>query len=155
MPIVISAFKNTFCFSFLQQREARRHEQELNPHYLKSASRGRVSKEGNEYEVPPVAALDLTVPLQIPGLASSDKYLKVPSTSSKKSAKKLKKKKRSKRKGSDDDEQDDADAEDSSAPVHVVNTVIEMPDGAIISDNEESHLPQDDPHRALDIDLDM
>ena len=118
-------------------------------------SKGGVPKESNDTDVPPVAALDLSVPLHIPGLASSDQYLKVPSRSSKKNAKKLKKKKRSKHKGSDEDENEDADAEDSSAPVHVVNTVIEMPDGATISDNEDSRLPQDDPHRALDIDLDM
>ena len=39
---------------------------------------------------------------------------------------------------------------------HVVNTDVgEMPEGANISDdNEPDDRPEDDPHRALDIDLD-
>lgn len=96
-----------------------------------------------------MASLELNVPLQVPGLASSDRYLKVPS----KKSKKLKKKKRSK--GKDKSSDEDADAEDSSAPTHIVNVTTEMPEGATVSDNEDSRLPEDDPHRALDIDLDV
>lgn len=40
-------------------------------------------------------------------------------------------------------------------PVHVVNTFIEMPEGAHLSDDDENNKNNvDDPHRALDIDLD-
>jgi AP-3 complex subunit delta len=41
--------------------------------------------------------------------------------------------------------------------IHVVNTVIEMPEGAIMSDSEDKNFDNDpnDPHRALDIDLDV
>lgn len=42
------------------------------------------------------------------------------------------------------------------APMHVVSSLIEMPEGASISDAEDKdHNEMDDPHRALDIDLDM
>jgi AP-3 complex subunit delta-1 len=136
-----------------KQREARKVEQDLNPHYLKPSSKVKAAAVSNDSDMPPVATLDLNVPLKIPGLISSDKYLNVPSRS-KKNAKKTKKKKRSKNKGSDEDANEDADAEDSSAPTHVVNTTIDMPEGATVSDNEDSHLPEDDPHRALNVDLD-
>lgn len=40
--------------------------------------------------------------------------------------------------------------------MHVVNTFIEMPEGASLSDNDEqNNTDLNDPHRALDIDLDM
>jgi hypothetical protein len=39
-------------------------------------------------------------------------------------------------------------------PLHVVNTTIEMPEGAVMSDNDDKNdLDVNDPHRALDIDL--
>lgn len=39
--------------------------------------------------------------------------------------------------------------------LHVVSSLIEMPEGASLSDNEEKDKNDiDDPHRALDIDLD-
>jgi len=138
------------CF---QLREARKFEQELNPHYLKPTAKSGLLRAsgGQSAEIPPVASLELNVPLQVTGLASSDKYLKVPS----KKTKKTKKKKRGKGKDKVSDEDADADAEDSSAPTHVVSSNIEMPEGATLSDNEDSHLPENDPHRALDIDLDM
>lgn len=41
-------------------------------------------------------------------------------------------------------------------PLHVVNTVVELPEGAIMSDTEDKATDDlDDPHRALDIDLDV
>lgn len=40
-------------------------------------------------------------------------------------------------------------------PMHVVSTFIEMPEGASISDNDDDGKKDvDDPHKALDIDLD-
>lgn len=46
--------------------------------------------------------------------------------------------------------------EESVVPVHMVNTDIgEMPEGAEVSDGEEpDSRPNDDPHKALDINLD-
>jgi hypothetical protein len=46
--------------------------------------------------------------------------------------------------------------EEDVAPLHVVNTDIgEMPEGAQLSDGEEpDSRPNDDPHKALDINLD-
>lgn len=39
--------------------------------------------------------------------------------------------------------------------LHVVSSLIEMPEGASVSDNDEKDKnDMDDPHRALDIDLD-
>lgn len=40
--------------------------------------------------------------------------------------------------------------------IHAVNTFIEMPEGASLSDNDDKDKPDiNDPHRALDIDLDL
>lgn len=40
--------------------------------------------------------------------------------------------------------------------LHVVNTFIDMPEGASVSDNEDKDRDDlNDPHRALDIDLDV
>lgn len=40
--------------------------------------------------------------------------------------------------------------------LHVVNTFIEMPEGASLSDNEDkNNADLNDPHRALDIDLEV
>lgn len=88
------------------------------------------------------------------GLASSNHYSspsKAYETDPDKQSKKDKKKKKKRKKdkvSSDDD--DDIQA------LHVVNTDIgEMPEGAELSDPDDNdNRPQDDPHRALDIDLD-
>jgi AP-3 complex subunit delta-1 len=93
----------------------------------------------------------LSVPLHIPTFASSDKYLNDGKKQKSKSKKSKKSKKKKNRKSSDEEEE-----EENNATVHVVNTVIEMPEGATVSDTEESALAENDPHRALaDIDLDM
>lgn len=49
-----------------------------------------------------------------------------------------------------------SEEEEDVAPLHVVNTDIgEMPEGAQVSDGEEpDSRPNDDPHKALDINLD-
>ncbi|CAG7729876.1 unnamed protein product [Allacma fusca] len=150
-----------------KQRETRRMEQELNPHYLKSSSKSSPTKK-SESDVPPIAKLELNVPLRIPGLASSDKYLEEASKSSSKSSKskkvsgsKEKGKKKKKRKHGADDENEEEERKATKSispepePIHVVSTAIEMPEGATLSDNEDSLLPENDPHRALNIDLDI
>lgn len=45
--------------------------------------------------------------------------------------------------------------EDDAGPSLVVNQNLDMPEGATFSDSESSHCNPDDPHRALDIDLDL
>lgn len=134
-------------------REQRMQEQELNPHYLKGS--GKSSKKGTtngpEDDMPPIEKLDLNVPLQIPSFASSDRYLQ----ESKKKSKKDKSGKKKKKKKSKAKESEEEEVEPEPETVHVVNTFIEMPEGATLSDTEESALHPDDPHRALDIDLDM
>ena len=85
----------------------------------------------------------------------SDKYLEE-SRKSQRKEKKSEKSKKSKKKAkkSKVELQSDSDS-DSPKPIHVVNTTIEMPEGAVISDNDDKNdLDLNDPHRALDIDLD-
>jgi len=131
----------------------------MNPHYLKGDLKSPLNSASKGYinvadEMPPVAELDLKVPLQIVGLASSDKYLRESKEKSGRDKKKDKSKKKNKKKHKKKEESDEE--EDEEEPIqHVVNTVIEMPEGATMSDNEESALDANDPHRALDIDLDM
>jgi len=42
-------------------------------------------------------------------------------------------------------------------PLHIVNTTLDMPEGVTMSDSEDKDGKYDpnDPHRALDIELDM
>uniref|UniRef100_A0A069DXV2 AP-3 complex subunit delta n=1 Tax=Panstrongylus megistus TaxID=65343 RepID=A0A069DXV2_9HEMI len=143
-----------------KMREARRQEQELNPNYLKS-----VNKNNNK-NVPAVTPIDLSVPLIIPGLTSSDKYLKKNNDTKTKENMKKKKKKKSKKVGGsfsgNDDEGDNVGEEDEDRNMPVKEVVVytgsgEMPDGAQDSGDDERFIDNrdnDDPHRALDINLD-
>lgn len=42
-------------------------------------------------------------------------------------------------------------------PIHIVNTTLDLPEGAEFTDNDDSDgkFDPDDPHRALNIELDM
>ncbi|KAF6198243.1 hypothetical protein GE061_007990 [Apolygus lucorum] len=99
-------------------REARRQEQAMNPNYLKSSSK--------EDKNVPVAQIDLTVPLIIPGLASSDKYL--PKDRSIHDKKKKKKRKDKKGKGTDEEEEGEVPSVGAES-VQVYTGREEMPDG--------------------------
>lgn len=128
----------------------------MNPHYLKdiakSPSKAMADQNGCG-DVPPIATLDLNVPLQIPTFASSDKYLEA--NHKKKKTKHVKKTKKGKKKSKNDKKSSDEEEEAAPQTFHVASTV-EMPEGATLSDTEEPGLPENDPHRALaDIDLDM
>lgn len=137
-------------------RETRMQNQELNPHYLKSSSKALKTITNGPDEMPPIEKLELNVPLQIPTFASSDKYLQESKQKKIKKDKSGKKKKKKKNKNKESGEEEEVEPEpEPEVPVHVVNTFIEMPEGATMSDTEESALALDDPHRALDIDLDM
>ncbi|XP_073973896.1 adaptor-related protein complex 3, delta 1 subunit-like garnet [Rhodnius prolixus] len=144
-------------------REARRQEQELNPNYLKSVNKNN----NNNRNVPSVTPIDLTVPLIIPGLASSDKYFKkTTDNTTKENMKKKKKKKKSKKIGGsfsgNDDEGDNVGEEEEDGNMAAKEVVIysgsgEMPDGAQDSGDDERFVDRrdnDDPHKALDINLD-
>nr|CAD7255949.1 unnamed protein product [Timema shepardi] len=84
------------------------------------------------------------------GLASSDKYYNLDLQSEKRQ------KKKKKRKGKKGGNAMVSSEEEGDTPVHVVNTDIgEMPEGAQLSDGDDhDSRPSDDPHKALDIDLD-
>ncbi|KAJ8950778.1 hypothetical protein NQ318_011271 [Aromia moschata] len=129
-----------------RSREARKYEQQNNPHYLKGNSTESSNGNGREdIENIPVAELDLNVPLKVVGHKRSDKYLKT-STDKKKSKKKSKKKHRSES-SSDENVQQEFTVE--------VKRDMELPEGATLSDSDSDHAHKDDPHRALDIDLDF
>ncbi|KAL0277639.1 UNVERIFIED_CONTAM: hypothetical protein PYX00_004861 [Menopon gallinae] len=131
-----------------KRRMARKMEQANNLYYLKSDEKER---ETNLKDIP-IHNIDLQVPLKIPGLASSDKYLEV-----KKGGKerKVSKKKKSTKKSSKKAEKSSSEDE-NAAPLVIVNTDIgEMPEGASLSDVEnEVEDMSNDPHRALNINLD-
>ncbi|XP_068238241.1 AP-3 complex subunit delta-1 isoform X2 [Palaemon carinicauda] len=134
-------------------RDARRAEQASNPYYVKSLSQSSPRPNHNNIQVDeiPVAALDLNVSLKIPGMTSLDKYQVVDGWEVGKKRHPKKQKKRSKRRG-----RVSSSSEEEVPQSHVVNTDVgEMPEGANFSDdNEPDDRPEDDPHRALDINLD-
>lgn len=83
------------------------------------------------------------------GLASSDKYF----TQKSKKNKLKKKKKKKRRKDSTDEEEDENEAQHSTVVVNRGRG--EMPEGAEDSGGEsDEHRDANDPHAALDIDLD-
>lgn len=103
-------------------------------------------------------SIDLKIPLQIPGVTSSDSYLRMTQIDNenrrlkKKMKKKLESKKSgSKKKGKRDDEDEDEEEENAPA-VKVLD--YEMPEGANVESGDEEKRDVNDPHRALDIDLD-
>ncbi|CAG9770235.1 unnamed protein product [Ceutorhynchus assimilis] len=135
-----------------KNREARKFEQQNNPHYLKGSLSSELnSSNGNEnIENIPVAELNLNIPpLKILGQKRSDKYLKLQQKEKKPKKKSKKKKKHHKSESSSDD--DNAD----TVPAVEVKQHMELPEGATLSDSESEQHKLDDPHRALDIDLDL
>ncbi|XP_045610088.1 AP-3 complex subunit delta-1 isoform X2 [Procambarus clarkii] len=134
-------------------RDARRAEQASNPYYVKSSALSSPRPNHNSIQVDeiPVTAIDLNVSLKIPGMTSLDKYQVVDGWQDGGKKRHKKQKKRSKRKG-----QASSSSDEEVHQLHVVNTDIgEMPEGAHLSDdNEIDDRPEDDPHRALDINLD-
>ncbi|XP_037028736.1 AP-3 complex subunit delta isoform X2 [Bradysia coprophila] len=135
----------------MKLREVRKIEQSHNPNYLKSTTKpNQIVKDGCE-DIP-IAELALEVPLKITSTKRSDKYLQDDQLGSKKKTKKTKKTKKSKHKLGISSE---SDGEEPVA-IHAVSTFIEMPEGASLSDNDDKDKHDvNDPHRALDIDLDL
>uniref|UniRef100_A0A182KBD6 AP-3 complex subunit delta n=1 Tax=Anopheles christyi TaxID=43041 RepID=A0A182KBD6_9DIPT len=152
-----------------KMRQARLLEQTNNPNYLKSAktkkSSGAEYQQHDSYDDIPIAEIALEVPLQIHSTKRSDKYLMDAERATRvfvgkgggRKEKGEKGGKKSKRRGKKSKRySDESDSEsDDPKPLHVVNTVIELPEGAILSDTEDkNNADPNDPHRALDIDLD-
>lgn len=130
-----------------KSREARKYEQQNNPHYLKgSDSSDKSNNRDNNIENIPVAEIDLNVPLKVVGHKRSDKYLNL-NDSRKKTKKKNKKKKHKSGSSSDDNA--------TEGPIVEVKRDLELPEGATLSDSDSSHGQIDDPHRALNINLDL
>ncbi|KAJ8734794.1 hypothetical protein PYW08_014044 [Mythimna loreyi] len=127
-------------------REARRQEQANNPHYLKDDS-----PRSYQQDDIPIAEIALEVPLQV-HTKRSDKYLISRESSSKKKKEKRTSKKRKSKKDKPSSESD------SEEEVQVARPAVaeggELPEGAALSDDEPA-APPDDPHRALDLDLDQ
>ncbi|GFS35853.1 AP-3 complex subunit delta-1 [Nephila pilipes] len=126
----------------LKRKEARMFEQANNPHYLKSNDK---IGDKNTDDIP-VVRFHLNVPLQIQGLSSSEKHGFRDNNISNKKQRKVKRKKKSK------NAKAHSESEEDIPPLHVVNIIEgEMPDGARSSEEDEGNA--DDPHRALNIDL--
>ncbi|XP_011315343.1 AP-3 complex subunit delta-1 [Fopius arisanus] len=142
-----------------RRRDLRKIEQENNPHYLKGHSSPKNyhynNDKSDDYDHIPIAKLDIPVSLKINSLSSKfsvdDKRLK-----SDKKKDKTKKKHHSK-KGKRDLKESSDEEQDNDYPAHFVNTGIgELPPGAELSDNDDNNISDvNDPHRALNIDLDI
>lgn len=170
-----------------KRREARKLEQENNPHYLKVSSNKNSSyhnsnNNGENFDNIPVAELDIPVSLKITDFRNSKKYLNIDEFNKKKHRKLDKKKRSKKNKGigfkvivkvylfifrsilntdflnilgrkssSSEDEQNE------NYPSQLVNTGIgELPPGAELSgSDDDDDVDANDPHRALNIDLDL
>lgn len=143
-------------------RQQRLLEQSNNPHYLKSndSKKTETNSPTNDADAYvnldeiPIAELSLEVPLQVLSMKRSDKYLedeKKP-IKEKKKHKKSKKSKKSKNKVA----YTTSESEDDTRPTPLVNTTLDMPEGVALSDSEDKDkFDPDDPHRALNIDLEI
>ena len=140
-----------------QKRIDRKREQANNPYYMKVSSNkssGQSSPKTGMADISdiPVESIELDVPLNIPGMTSWSKYEVVGSSRSGKKKHRVKKSKKGKRKGAVEES-----SSDNEAPAALVINKCdgEMPEGATLSDDDDNDSrPLDDPHRALDIDLD-
>ncbi|KAH8368088.1 hypothetical protein KR084_006867 [Drosophila pseudotakahashii] len=151
-----------------RQRMARLIEQSNNPHYLKStptASGG--SANADQYDnIDDIPITEL--PLDMEGVAAlrvgitkrSDKYLQEQQAAAqggKDGKKKHKKGKKSKKAKNKVAYNSSSESEGEPKPLHIVNTTLDMPEGVSMSDSEDKDGKYDpnDPHRALDIELDI
>ncbi|XP_051550196.1 AP-3 complex subunit delta-1-like isoform X4 [Myxocyprinus asiaticus] len=139
-----------------RRREARKQEQANNPFYIKASPSSQKVYDAAGVEHIPVVQIDLSVPLKVPGMPMSDQYLKLEVERRQKvkaeRKKKEKKKKREKR-GKERKAYSGPESEEDIAPAQQVDIVTEeMPENALPSDDDDKD--PNDPHKALDIDLD-
>lgn len=143
-------------------KEARKMLQAHNPNYLKSSpisSRGNGEmKDYDNIDEIPIAELSLDVQLKVHSKAKrSDKYLEESRKAQRKDkVKEEKVSKKSKKKSKKSKKQvSESESEEEPNAVHLVNKMSELPEGATLSDNDDKNeLDPNDPHRALDINLD-
>ncbi|XP_066503330.1 AP-3 complex subunit delta-1 isoform X2 [Hoplias malabaricus] len=140
-----------------RRREVRKQEQANNPFYIKSSpSSQKVYQDTPGVEHIPVVQIDLSVPLKVPGMPMSDQYLKLEEERrQKEKAEKKKKEKKKKREKHGKGKKGDSgpESEEDITPAHQVDIVTEeMPENALPSDDDDKD--PNDPHKALDIDLD-
>lgn len=139
-------------------REARKILQAHNPNYLKSSpSSSRKNGDMKDYDnidEIPIAELNLDVELKVhPKTKRSEKYLQENrrKIDDKRGSKKTKKKSKKSRK---QEVNSASESDEQPKTVHVVNKAMELPEGASLSDNDDKNeLDLNDPHRALDINL--
>ncbi|XP_031430753.1 AP-3 complex subunit delta-1 isoform X2 [Clupea harengus] len=135
-----------------KRREARKQEQANNPFYIKaSPSSQKVYQDAPGVEHIPVVQIDLSVPLKVP-----DQYVKMEEERRQKDKddkkKKEKKRKREKR-GRGRQVDSGPESEEDITPAQQVDIMTEeMPENALPSDDDDKD--PNDPHKALDIDLD-
>uniref|UniRef100_A0A671SB98 AP-3 complex subunit delta-1 n=1 Tax=Sinocyclocheilus anshuiensis TaxID=1608454 RepID=A0A671SB98_9TELE len=139
-----------------RRREVRKQEQANNPFYIKASPSSQKVYDAPGVEHIPVVQIDLSVPLKVPGMPMSDQYLKLEVERRQKEKaerkKKEKKKKREKR-GKERKADSGPESEEDITPAHQVDIVTEeMPENALPSDDDDKD--PNDPHKALDIDLD-
>ncbi|XP_016949244.1 AP-3 complex subunit delta isoform X2 [Drosophila biarmipes] len=151
-----------------RQRMARLIEQSNNPHYLKStpATSGGSANADQYDNIDDIPITEL--PLDMEGVAAlrvgivkrSDKYLQEQQAAAqggKDGKKKHKKGKKSKKAKNKVAYNSSSESEGEPKPLHIVNTTLDMPEGVSLSDSEDKDGKYDpnDPHRALDIELDI
>ncbi|EDW82456.1 uncharacterized protein Dwil_GK25122 [Drosophila willistoni] len=157
-----------------RQRQARLIEQSNNPHYLKSTPTigggGGSSSNADQYDnIDDIPITEL--PLELEGVSAlrvgitkrSDKYLQeqqaatAASHQGKDGKKKHKKTKKSKKAKNKVAYNSSSESEGEMKPMHIVNTTLDMPEGVSLSDSEDKDGKYDpnDPHRALDIELEI
>nr|XP_039258298.1 AP-3 complex subunit delta-1-like isoform X2 [Styela clava] len=154
-----------------KMREQRIQEQASNPNYLSSSKPKHSSQPmANGYQepgddtgdLPPVTDIDISIPLHVPGMTSSDKYLRQEQDRRRRRQEERKKRRDEKerkkdkkgRKGRKKGRQVVEDSPDEDIePVHAVDIVQEeMPEGAVQTDSEDD-TKKEDIYKALDIDL--
>uniref|UniRef100_H2MR16 Adaptor related protein complex 3 subunit delta 1 n=1 Tax=Oryzias latipes TaxID=8090 RepID=H2MR16_ORYLA len=139
-----------------KRREARKQEQANNPFYIKaSPSSQKVRATSGNVHFPDVGFSSRVV---FPsGLPMSDQYVKLEEERRQKERaekkKKEKKKRKEKRSGRGKKHDSGPESEEDITPAHMVDIVTEeMPENALPSDEDDKD--PNDPHKALDIDLD-
>ncbi|XP_035277528.1 AP-3 complex subunit delta-1 isoform X2 [Anguilla anguilla] len=140
-----------------RRREVRKQEQASNPFYIKASptsQKGYQDAPGVDHI--PVVQIDLSVPLKVPGMSTSDQYVKMEEErwqKDKAEKKKKEKKKKREKRGRGRRADSGPESEEDITPAHMVDIVTEeMPENALPSDDDDKD--PNDPYRALDIDLD-
>ncbi|XP_059146899.1 AP-3 complex subunit delta-1-like isoform X2 [Physella acuta] len=139
-----------------KRREIRKTEVEHNPHYLKDDGKGKKkskAKEAFDTKDIPVAEIDLSIPLHVPGMSSSDKYMLLQQKAEQARKVEKEKGKKKKKKGKKGKHAAESEDDDDVPTVHSVSTVVDAPEGIDVSDNEDDR-KKSDQYKALDINLD-